>query len=133
MLWLWLTLPFMVLAVLISLIVLFRSIHEESRARAGAIISGEVPVPDDGAARIVVAAKPGAVDDLGDALARTITAAPDGEVWEQADTVRTPEGDQVLVTVPADVLRRRGDAADRIEEHLADEDAFGEVDRLDAD
>jgi hypothetical protein len=93
----WATVPFMVVGLIMAYIVGVYSVHEHHRMTARGYITGELPVPDDGALRIAVVPTPvlaGAyLQTLGDEVAR-MAGSPSATVW------RSEDDQAVLITVP---------------------------------
>jgi hypothetical protein len=128
----WVTIPLMVVAVLWGAgFVTFHSHREHRRLWTEKMIKGEVPRPEDGSVLVAATVRPGAELQANAAIADATGNAGDGEVWSAVGTEQTPEGRHVLLNIPADTVQQHGNvAADHVVDHLNNEDAFEDVERL---
>ena len=126
----WITIPIMVLAAAFAAgFLVHHSIREHRRVEAEAMIAGKASAPDDGSVRIVAHVERQAVHRTHE-LNRELGDPSEPDVWIGVETEHTPEGGQILVTVPKDVLDRRPDAPARVSERLENEESIGQVEEL---
>ncbi len=128
MTWLWITLPFMIIALGIAIVpVALFSVREERRILSRAYASGELAAPDDRVTRIAAVTKA----DVHHSRLDEAFAAAHGDSAEAlftGTTVHRSTGErEILVTVPPRAIASRNDLVPRIEEHLRRSDLFDDV------
>jgi hypothetical protein len=122
----WATVPLMVLAIGWAVgVVLVRSIHEDRRLRAEAMITGHEEVPADDMTRVVVEAKPAFETRAKFVVREGLHKSGGPEVSGRTQVTPTANDRHIVLTVPE--VHAQSATIERIVDHLNEDESVETV------